>query len=128
MIEPKRLGEYIGWVVKNVPDPTGKCVEVTMAMVMTFPELNRVRGHFIEPSGKEWPHWWCVAEDGTIVDPTRAQFPEDWPDHYVPWVEGSQEPTGRCPNCGGYCYTGGTCCSEKCHNEYADFVMGKTPA
>jgi len=35
----------------------------------------------------------------------------------------TRTPTGKCPNCGEYCYDGGDCCSERCHKEYVSYLM-----
>jgi len=91
-------------------------------MVAAFPELKRVRGHYVT-GRKEYPHWWCVTAEGTVVDPTAAQF-DGLPGFYEPHVEGSPEPTGKCPNCGGYVYDGGTVCGDACALSYAAYVMG----
>lgn len=42
---------------------------------------------------------------------------------YEPLNESDPEPTGKCPNCGAYCYDSGTCCSEECDREYAAYCM-----
>ena len=34
----------------------------------------------------------------------------------------SAEPTGKCPNCGGYCYEGATLCSDRCEHEYMAYL------
>lgn len=117
--------DYQAWINAHVqPDPTGTCREVSAEMVEAFPELRRVRGHY---SGAgltyPWPHWWLVTENGAIVDPTAAQWPDAGRGQYEPHDEAGPEPTGKCPNCGGYCYDGNTCCSPTCHQEYVAYVM-----
>lgn len=115
------MDRYAAWIAANCPDPTGRCAEYTAALAAAFPELTRVRGHYYCPTWGEREHWWCVTPAGAIVDPTAAQFPSRGAGAYVPWDESQPEPTGMCPNCGGYCYDGGTCCSEKCHDEYVAY-------
>ena len=108
---------YQEWVDELLPrNPAGMCGAVTQAMVEDFPELRRVRGHFVAADGRQYPHWWCETPGGDIVDPTVAQFggmPGDYVEHVGP------EPTGKCLNCGGYVYTGDHCCSETCLRTFA---------
>jgi hypothetical protein len=114
--------EYMAWIAANVTETYGKCAKVTEAMQLAFPELTRVRGHYYCLSWGERSHWWLVDTDGEVVDPTAAQFPSGGHGVYVPWEEGTPEPTGVCPNCGGYVYTGDTCCSENCGLEYVAYI------
>lgn len=103
---------YAEWIAANVPAlPVGMCAAMTERMAIAFPELTRTRGHF-QPCGetREYPHWWLVDGDGTVIDPTAAQF--NGPGDYVPH-EGP-EPTGRCIECGGYCFTGQPVCGATC--------------
>lgn len=126
-----RQAEYVEWIRwfadRHDGDVNGECEDATDAMVAAFPELRRVRGHvtmLAAPDGdtRPWPHWWCVTPEGEIVDPTRAQFPG--PLDYEEHDEDRGEPSGVCPNCSGLVYGGGTCCSDRCHDEYASYVMG----
>jgi hypothetical protein len=112
---------YVSWIRANCPEPYGKCAEYTALMVAEFPELRRVRGHYYCPAWGEREHWWCVALGGTIVDPTAAQFPSNGTGEYVEWDESKPEPTGKCPNCGGYVF-GGYLCSDRCDEEYRRYV------
>jgi hypothetical protein len=69
---------YQEWVNQNYPTPEkayGECEEATSLMAEAFPELRRVKGHFICPDWGKRAHWWCVDPQGNIVDPTAAQFP-----------------------------------------------------
>ena len=112
--------EYAAWIAENVTETYGTCCEITERMAAAFPNLTRIRGHYYCWSWGERAHWWLV--DGEeIVDPTAAQFPSKGCGEYVPWVEGSPEPTGYCPNCGGTVYDGNTCCSERCHDAYVAY-------
>jgi len=116
---------YQAWIDENVPETYGKCADVTTAMVEAFDELRRVRGHHYDPIWGEREHWWCVAPDGTIVDPTAAQFPNNGLGPYSEIDEAThQEPTGMCPNCGDYIFDGGQCCSQSCHNQFVASLMG----
>jgi hypothetical protein len=71
-----------------------------MRMVEAFPELIRMRGWW------GWiEHWWCKTPDGTIVDPTRHQWPLDRDAVYKEFRDGvDPEPLGKCMNCGDYCW------------------------
>ena len=121
--------QYEQWVAENVTsDGYGQCAELTLRMEAAFPELTRVRGHYSCPVWGERAHWWLIATDGKVVDPTKAQFPSNGCGVYDSWTEGEEEPTGKCPNCGGYIYGGRAVCSDKCHHEYiaylADYANG----
>lgn len=89
----------------------GTCSQATVAMVEAFPELRRVRGHY---DGHE--HWWCVAPDGSVVDPTAAQFCPGGT--YVEHV--GPEPVGKCHYCGSYVWTPYRGCPEACSKECYD--------
>ena len=119
--------DYWAWIAVHVgtkpEDGYGRCGWATLAMLIAFPELTRVRGHYIDAIWGERDHWWLVDPDGEIVDPTAAQFPTRGTGEYVPWHEGDEEPTGMCPNCGDNCYNGHTCCSESCNAAYARYCM-----
>jgi len=113
--------EYMRWIELNVPDyeaAYGKCREVTEAMVQEFPDLERVRGHYYDAHIGEREHWWCVTKSGQVVDPTAKQFPDAGNGVYVPWNEGDPEPTGKCLECGEYCYDNKQFC---CDNHEAAF-------
>lgn len=114
--------KYADWINDNVQGTGyGQCKEVTQKMAADFPELTRVRGHYYCWAWGERAHWWLVDRNGCIIDPTAQQFPSKGKGEYVPWEEGSPEPTGLCPNCGDPCYDGNTCCSEKCAMEYVAY-------
>lgn len=109
---------YDAWIRTHVPeDPTGMCSDVTKQMIIEFPELRRVRGHVRWPGEtRPWPHWWCIAPDGCIVDPTAAQFPPQM--IYMAHDEREPEPTGKCPECGDYTYHSNTFCSDDHYRAY----------
>jgi hypothetical protein len=118
-----RFPEYEAWIETNVQEAYGRCDEVTRAMAEAFPELRRVRGHYYCLVWGERTHWWLVTPGGAIVDPTAKQFPSGGRGVYEPWAEGTEEPSGKCPNCGGYVYGGGTACSDTCAREYGNYIM-----
>lgn len=99
----------------------GKCASATKAMVVAFPELRRVAG--FAHVDHQWTdqHWWCVAPDGTVVDPTAEQFGQVG-QHLVDYEEldlndpktRGMIPTGRCMDCGDPVYNGATFCNSEC--------------
>jgi hypothetical protein len=54
----------------------GKCREMSGAAVADDPNLRLARGWYYDPIWGEQEHWWTVRPDGTIYDPTSAQFPQ----------------------------------------------------
>ncbi len=109
---------YREWIDANVPNHRlhyGKCKEVCGMMLESFPELTLVRGHYLCTIWGEREHWWLEDSDGRIIDPTSGQFPTQGRCEYVAWNEENAEPTGRCMNCGSYCYDSGNVCSSACY-------------
>jgi len=56
----------------------GRCKKMSEELIASRPDLDLrlVRGFYYEPIwGTLEQHWWCVAPDGTIHDPTKDQFP-----------------------------------------------------
>jgi hypothetical protein len=45
------------------------------AAVENDPSLRLVSGWYYDPVWGKEEHWWTVRQDGTIYDPTAAQFP-----------------------------------------------------
>jgi hypothetical protein len=114
---------YATWIAeyeRKVRDVRWRCAEATLEMQQALPELQRVRGHVkCARLGPGQPHWWLTAPDGSIVDPTAAQFvmPE-----YEPLDESGPVPTGKCMNCGLYVWSDsdsgdGAACSKTCLDE-----------
>lgn len=111
---------YRRWIADHVlSDPCGKCAEITRYMVDAFPELKRVRGHYVCPVDGRFTHWWLVAPDGRIVDPTSQQFASKGTGTYEPHV--GPDPTGRCLNCGAWFHGDGWSCSPECLRELDDY-------
>jgi len=123
---------YEDWIIANVPlEPIlarGKCFGTTAMMVNAFPELRRVRGHYLCPSWGRQEHWWCLAPDGTIVDPTGHQFPSCYLypgislGVYEPLPDDAEAPIGKCMVCGSYCWASEAApstnaCSSECAEE-----------
>jgi hypothetical protein len=98
----------------------GKCKEMSEALVAADPSLTLVRGHYYDAAWGEQPHWWCKKPDGTIVDPTKDQFPSKGNGDYVEF-----DGTVECANCGkqmtedeaefesNYAF-----CSYECHGRF----------
>lgn len=53
----------------------GRCKELAEEAVRNDPSLRLARGHYYCPVWGEQAHWWCVKHDGTVVDPSKEQFP-----------------------------------------------------
>lgn len=75
----------------------GRCKSACETMRAAFPELTIVPGHVYCAWGRRG-HFWLTAPDGTIVDPTREQFPG--PVDYDPWKPGDLVDVGACMECG----------------------------
>lgn len=114
------------WIKQNYPGSGGygNCKGATALMVEAFPDLRRARGHYYCPAWGPREHWWCVREDGEIVDPTAGQFPSKGHGHYEEWDSSQPEPTGKCPECGAYAYDGNTFCSDGCDAKYMAYLNG----
>ena len=63
----------------------GKCKEFSEALCEQDPTLKLVRGHYIDWYWGEQAHWWCEKPDGTIIDPTKDQFPSKGNGEYIPF-------------------------------------------
>ncbi len=107
---------YRVWINHNYPEQTGygKCKEAVERMQTLFPELRIAKGFFHCIWGERC-HWWLVAPNGGVVDPTRGQFPgpgeyEELQDHEL----ADRVPTGVCMDCGDPVYHNDTFCSEEC--------------
>lgn len=73
----------------------GKCKEMSEALIADDPTLTLVRGHYFCPYWGEQPHWWTKKQDGTIIDPTREQFPSCGTGIYIEF-----DGIIPCSNCG----------------------------
>ncbi len=74
----------------------GKCKELVDAACAADTTLTAVRGHYFCPLwNSNEQHWWCVQKDGTIYDPSKAQFPSNGNGIYTPF-DGFVE----CSECG----------------------------
>lgn len=99
----------------------GKCLEMSEALIASDPSLSLVRGYYICPFWGKQDHWWCRKPDGTIVDPTKDQFPSKGIGAEYIKFDGNIE----CANCGKgireedadiegrYAF-----CSYECHGQF----------
>lgn len=113
--------EYADWVVaygySSRDAAYGQCGQATRLMVERFPELTRVRGHYLDAFIGKRPHWWCVDAEGRVVDPTVAQFPDGGMGEYEALDDSLPEPVGKCMECGAMSYRG-TFCSKRCEESF----------
>ena len=109
--------KYEQWIAENTDDVIGKCEDVTKEMQEVFPELYRVRGFYHCSPILKREHWWLKDKNGKIIDPTKKQFISDG-GTYEEWNEGAEEPSGKCLNCGDYCYKGSNFCKSECYDEF----------
>jgi hypothetical protein len=56
----------------------GKCKEKSEEYIQDNPECKLVRGFYYCPILGKRQHWWTTLPDGTIHDPTIAQFPSPY--------------------------------------------------
>jgi hypothetical protein len=128
---------YADWTAAFVAQHNGfvrgLCSEATTKMVVAFPELRRACGFATWVANRvvRDQHWWCVAPDGMIVDPTRAQFggqPVDYEEINLDDPnDRARIPTGRCMNCSGDVFGGATFCSDACEaNTMTDMGCTRT--
>lgn len=123
------MDQYSSWIQERFPTQEAahcRCEQATRDMVEAFPELERVRGHYHDPMhGMRRQHWWCVAPDGTIVDPTARQFADAGLfGEYEPLDPNEPTPIGRCMECGQLRYEGSPppFCSKECEKDYVAAV------
>jgi hypothetical protein len=105
----------------------GKCKEAAKKMILAFPELRLACGFAYCSWGRD-EHWWCVTQEGRVVDPTASQF--RGPVAYKELDPNDPEtrkivPTGVCADCGEPVYGGKSFCSDRCQQlteEYLNHV------
>lgn len=121
------LDKYLHWIERNVPkDCLNLCGPMVSEMAEKFPELRKACGEVLISTGYWRPHWWLVAPDGEIIDPTVAQFSSEYyglHTYVVEYNEFDRQPTGKCPQCGEYCFDGEEV-HEQCFEAYKAYVMG----
>lgn len=119
-----KYNEWIDSHVKSYEDAYGKCWQVCDLMLKEFQELILVRGHYYCSVWGEREHWWLKTADNKIIDPTKIQFPSFGFGEYIELDNSEPQPTGKCPNCGEYCYNSDTMCSKVCETEYMSYING----
>jgi hypothetical protein len=109
-----------------------RCAEFTRQMAERFPELRRVAGFYLTPTGaSHGEHWWLETADATVVDPTADQWPSMGTGIYERYDPARHLVSkGRCPSCGTGLYSraGSYPCSRDCDeslaSEYGCRTMG----
>lgn len=111
----------------------GRCREAATEMAAAFPELRIARGHATVLSWGIRGHWWLVAPNGAIVDPTKSQFPLVL--DYEEWTPGDEVRVGKCMECGEEIWAAlesldeppphKTFCDENCERSFTSAVMGE---
>ena len=114
--------KYQDWINNINNNVTGLCADITQDMITKFPELKRIRGHYYCVIWGQREHWWCVDSDNSIVDPTASQFPGKGSGEYVEWDESQPEPTGKCRECGEYCYDDNNFCNTAHEVSYMAYI------
>lgn len=109
--------KFSDWIAASVAangNGYAECDTRTRLMVEAFPELRRVPGYYYCPIWGRRTHWWCVTQDGTVIDPTATQFPLRGIGVYEEVTDFSKLPTGVCMDCGDPVYNHRTFCNEEC--------------
>lgn len=98
----------------------GKCKELSEALIQADPSLVLVRGYYYDIAWGKQSHWWTKKPDGTIIDPTKDQFPSKGQGRYEEF-----DGVLNCSNCdkeitedeadihGRYCF-----CSYTCYGQF----------
>ena len=125
-MEEQRYTDWIqGYVHRHADFVRGQCENAVKEMVAAFPELRMAKGHVETEWGKD-AHWWCVAPDGSIVDPTVSQFP--WVLDYEEYRAGDKIRIGRCTDCGEPIWavpgddTRPDFCNDNCATSYVAYI------
>lgn len=109
------MQKYQEWIAANVEgNGYGKCQNYCKLMSGIFTELREAKGFFHCVWGAR-QHYWLVAPDSSIVDPTRGQFPGGG--EYEELAEEELKdrcPTGVCMDCGEDVFHKDTFCSPEC--------------
>ncbi|HWI04315.1 MAG TPA: hypothetical protein VNT52_10925 [Acidimicrobiales bacterium] len=124
---PAKAQVYAEWITANVVTAYGQCQKYAEAMVAAFPELRLARGWYDDLLWGARQHWWCVAPDGRVIDPTVSQFPgPKYAEAYREITDESEIPTGICMVCGDACYEGRPVCCES-HAREIEREYGAVP-
>jgi hypothetical protein len=74
-------GEHAVISQENYLKYRGKCREFCEAAIAEDPSLTLVRGYYHDAFWGKHQHFWTVRADGSIFDPTKAQFPDQGGDY-----------------------------------------------
>lgn len=127
----QKYNEYIESHHGTYEKTYGKCREACEAMAKEFPELRIAKGHADTLGWGRRAHWWLVADNGSIIDPTRKQFPGVY--NYDEWEPGKEVCVGKCCNCGGEIWEAvqdlehienKMLCGPSCERAYQIYVTG----
>lgn len=66
----------------------GKCLDFCYEEIAKDSSLTLTRGFYYCLFWGEQQHWWLTRSDGSILDPTKDQFPSKGLGEYVPIPEG----------------------------------------
>lgn len=123
--------EWIESYVSRQPEGfvRGKCLQACSEMRLQFPELRLAAGFAHVTWGRE-EHWWCVAPDGSVVDPTKSQFQFGMVLRYEELDLNDPKtrdlvPVGKCMNCGDETYTSSLAacmCSDSCAKSFEAYL------
>ena len=96
-----------------------QCLEFSKKFAEKF-GLKVVPG-FYEINDYPHEHWWCVDDNGQVIDPTATQFSKGGT--YSPHSEGKHKARiGACPECGTDLFEGdGDFCGEECFDSYVRY-------
>jgi hypothetical protein len=73
-------------IIEDYKKYRGKCKIMSEELVANDPTLTLIRGYYICPIwATREHHWWCIKQNGTIVDPTAKQFPSNGSGIYEPF-------------------------------------------
>jgi hypothetical protein len=120
---------YAAWIEADTANhkgwTRGRCQSAAHALAEAFPELRVVRGYCQLANGFTPQHWWCETADGTVIDPTAAQFEAEGIIGYDEYDEKKHGPLpiGKCMNCGFEVYNSDHqgLCSEECLEDFAAY-------
>lgn len=104
----------------------GKCKQYAQKAVAADPSLVLVRGWYHDPIWGTEEHWWTKRADGSIYDPTSAQFPNGG----IAALYEEYDGVYPCMNCGNGVeeadlYMG--CCSGSCYGQMVGVPVSNGP-
>lgn len=126
---PPTYADWITAYLAVTPVVRGQCAAATAWMQQSFPELRRTCGFVTDAREHRAEHWWCVAPDGSIVDPTASQY--FGIETYEEYRAGMPTRVGKCADCGEYIWGvdgsalyGGGFCNEACATRFMEYLNG----